>query len=384
MRKQFFIISLTLVSFWCNAQNVGISTNNPQAKLEINHTTTAARPGLLLRDSSSAQAGSIKMQSISSGRYFRLDGSQYGTAEDLGYLDINSDSTSFIATFRSNGNVGIGQYDPAEKLDVTGNINIANGTIKANGVAGQPGQMLMTNNSGQLQWMDKSEYKNFIVFRTPVSNALWPVPPGITKIKIEMWGAGGGGNQYAGGGGGAYVSTTLDVTGVANVDYSVGTGGAGGLVSGAGGSASAVSIPGIFIVAFGGSPANNFGGFEFKGHGGNPSIPANLPNTIAFNGEDGQISTHELSQGVGGIFYETIRGGIGGSAGNSISAGGSEYVKIFNVSTNTAVLGHDMVTTQNNMGSGGGAGFKTIFHSSGSGQSANGYAGSHGRVIIYY
>ena len=39
-------------------------------------------------------------------------------------------------------NVGIGTTNPAEKLDVNGNINL-NGTIKVNGQDGQAGQVLM-------------------------------------------------------------------------------------------------------------------------------------------------------------------------------------------------------------------------------------------------
>ncbi|MEQ1935687.1 MAG: hypothetical protein ABL962_17660 [Fimbriimonadaceae bacterium] len=38
-------------------------------------------------------------------------------------------------------NVGIGTTNPAEKLDVNGNINL-NGTIKVNGQDGQAGQVV--------------------------------------------------------------------------------------------------------------------------------------------------------------------------------------------------------------------------------------------------
>jgi hypothetical protein len=48
------------------------------------------------------------------------------------------------------GDVGIGNTAAAEKLDVTGNINVT-GTIKANGVAGTAGQILTTSGS-TLAW----------------------------------------------------------------------------------------------------------------------------------------------------------------------------------------------------------------------------------------
>jgi|GEM_PF-4636566 len=43
-------------------------------------------------------------------------------------------------------NAGIGTISPSQKLDVNGNINLT-GTIKANGVNGTAGQVLMKNNT---------------------------------------------------------------------------------------------------------------------------------------------------------------------------------------------------------------------------------------------
>lgn len=48
-------------------------------------------------------------------------------------------------------NVGINNPNPNEKLDVNGNINVT-GTIKANGSAGAPNQILMKDNSGNMVW----------------------------------------------------------------------------------------------------------------------------------------------------------------------------------------------------------------------------------------
>src|SRR5687767_3732753 len=81
--------------------------------------------------------------------------------------------------------VGIGVVDPAEKLDVNGNINLS-GKIIANGVAGQEGQALITNSSGNMVWGDLSSYKNFVTFST-VGSGTWVVPAGVTKIYAEAW-----------------------------------------------------------------------------------------------------------------------------------------------------------------------------------------------------
>jgi hypothetical protein len=120
-------------------------------------------------------------------------------------------------------NVGIGTTTPVEKLDVTGNINVS-GTIKANGVDGQPNQVLMKNNSGVLAWGNMSEYKNMATFTDTTATVTWPVPPGVTKVWVELWGGGGAGLE-AGGGGGGYLSVIVNIIQGENVHITVGKGG---------------------------------------------------------------------------------------------------------------------------------------------------------------
>jgi hypothetical protein len=56
-------------------------------------------------------------------------------------------------------NVGIGNPTPAEKLDVTGNINVT-GTIKANGVDGTANQVLAKNTTNNLAWVNTAHANN--------------------------------------------------------------------------------------------------------------------------------------------------------------------------------------------------------------------------------
>jgi hypothetical protein len=56
-------------------------------------------------------------------------------------------------------NVGIGNPNPAEKLDVRGNINLT-GTIKANGVDGTARQVLAKNASNNLDWVNTAHANN--------------------------------------------------------------------------------------------------------------------------------------------------------------------------------------------------------------------------------
>jgi len=61
------------------------------------------------------------------------------------------------------------------------------------------------------------------------SSGTWTVPPGIGKVRVRMWGAGGPNNgnssNYGGGGGGGFTLKTIyDLTGVTSVAVTVGVG----------------------------------------------------------------------------------------------------------------------------------------------------------------
>lgn len=96
-------------------------------------------------------------------------------------------------------NVGIGNTNPQYPLDISGDINTT-GALRANGNAGANGQVLRSNDDGTMAWADMAEYKNMATFRTAGSGN-WTVPIAVTKVWIEVWGAGEGGNYYSGGGG---------------------------------------------------------------------------------------------------------------------------------------------------------------------------------------
>src|SRR4051812_30039901 len=171
----------------------------------------------------------------------------------------------FICQVAYTQNIGIGTTTPQEKLDVNGNLNIS-GTIKANGVAGQPGQVLRTNNSGNLEWANFSQYPNF----TTVSTGVWVVPAGVTKILVEGWGGGGGGCNYAGGGGGGYVLGLFDVTPGGYVSISVGYGGSSGGFAGNNGQSTTITVGTNTIEATGGGGAtfNSTAKYVDPGQGG--------------------------------------------------------------------------------------------------------------------
>ncbi|TCO07432.1 glycine-rich domain-containing protein [Natronoflexus pectinivorans] len=90
------------------------------------------------------------------------------------------------------------------------------------------------------------------------TSGTWTVPPGVTEITVEAWGAGGGGgnrtsNGFAGGGGGgAYARSTVIVTPNTSFDIEIGQGGTSGVNGG-----SSIFGAEIVLAAGGRSGSNN-------------------------------------------------------------------------------------------------------------------------------
>ncbi len=272
-------------------------------------------------------------------------------------------------------NVGIGTPTPAEKLDVNGNINV-NGTIKASGVDGQPNQVLMKNGSGTLVWGDLSNYKNFATF---LSTGSWIVPAGITKIAIELWGAGGGAASVGGGGGGGYILGAFTVTPGANINFTVGTGGAGAAssnVSGSSGTLSKVIIGGFEINAQGGSGAiyNSAGSYYASGEGGSFYADPGFTAFLGMVGQRGTVSKKNYAQAGTSTFYEIGEMGNGGDGANSVNTGakGTFYISapgVFPAFSDIRFTGNNISRVP-----GGGGGSYLV----------NSSAGAAGMVVIHY
>lgn len=218
-------------------------------------------------------------------------------------------------------NVGVGTAAPTEKLDVNGNINVV-GTIKANGTDGLPNQVLMKNGSGALAWGDLG-YKNFATF---LVSGNWTVPAGVTRIAVELWGAGGGGASVGGGGGGGYVMAQFNVTPGDILPYLVGIGGSGagtGTGSGNMGTISRITVNGYNVDATGGQGAtyNSAGSYYASGLGGGFSVTSGFYSYMVMSGQNGTVTRKNYTQGGTSLFYEMGEMGNGGDAGNTENTG---------------------------------------------------------------
>lgn len=330
MRKPLLLLLVIIASISTFAQNTGIGTTTPQAKLEISSKATTVNPSLLLTDSTNKGLGILRFQNSNyPGKFIHVNGYKAEGPSSETYLNVGSDSAN-IATFKGNGFMGINNGNPQERLDIDGNINLT-GTIKANGLDGNANQVLMKNLNGALAWGDinapgsSCSFCNVAIYFATTSGAVqsWPVPQGISNVTVELWGAGGTGGSHSGGGGGGYARGNFAVDPGKAISMVIGLGGtAGG--SQVSGQQTTVTISGITLHAYGGLRASE--SFEdgypippggFYGATGSPFL-----NYTGVPGESGQASTEFASQYSATEFRRIVKVGDGGDAGNSSNTGG--------------------------------------------------------------
>jgi hypothetical protein len=195
--------------------------------------------------------------------------------------------------------------------------------------------------------------------QTFTSSGTWTRPAGITKVIMEVQGAGGGGGHDAtlvycrNGGGGGYAKKFLDVSSITSSTITVGTGGVGIVSAGtptAGGDSSWAD--GANTITGGGSPASNNSSSASGFRGGAGGVASGGDINI-----DGGGSFSDVSDS--GSFGMSVLGQEGYGARNSLT-----------YQPTTALM--------NGVGYGGGGGGRT----SGAASPTSG-AGANGVVIVW-
>lgn len=267
-------------------------------------------------------------------------------------------------------NVGIGTNTPSERLDVQGNINVS-GTIKVNGTDGTANQVLKKSGTGELAWSSLSEFNNFKMFEFTFVGATqqFTIPAGVTRIAIELWGAGGGGSQAGGGGAGGYAIGYADVSAGMVANITVGAGGAGSTESGnaSNGGSTSFYINGTTLSVYGGTGAFS----SFPGAGGGIEMYSSNYMFQYFKGGTGKKNTESYQQASATDFYLVTKYGNGGVAYGMPQTGGEGGYVITSTST-----GFTIKEVYGSQGMGVGEG--------GGGGKSYGYQGGFGRVVVHW
>jgi hypothetical protein len=177
-----FITTLSMARF-SFAQNIGIGTATPSAKLQVNHRTTASSPTLRLFDSTAGTGSSILFAK-------EAQSNSFSVVSIIGLLAANN-TLDFRTTFnsgillRGDGRVGInnitsptatlhvgggvkindtllveGGVKINDTLNVSSDVNIS-GKLKLNNDAGIAGQVLISNGiGGNPEWANSSYPSN--------------------------------------------------------------------------------------------------------------------------------------------------------------------------------------------------------------------------------
>lgn len=128
MNKVYLLFVLAIYASALNGQNVGIGTAAPAQKLHIAASFLAFR----LENTTAGTGKTWDLSSTNAG-HFRIDDPSLG----LTRLHIES----------SNGNIGIGNTAPSQKLHLTGNFRLDNAFMPGNN-AGNAGDILVSKGAG--------------------------------------------------------------------------------------------------------------------------------------------------------------------------------------------------------------------------------------------
>ncbi|MEO7308828.1 MAG: hypothetical protein ABIX01_00405 [Chitinophagaceae bacterium] len=358
MKKLFTISLTTCLYLGASAQNVGIGTATPQAKLEVKNAGTSA---IKIRSNYFLDTTRLILSNRTpseNGTDFILSSNMETGLNISSASDLSQNTQPSIAFFSPQGNVGIGNSNPNNRLDVSGNINVT-GTIKANGFAGSAGQFLSSNGAGGMSWASAG-FQNQAVYSVTsfpgtTADFNWTVPAGVSKIQVELWSAGGHGGYSngtdsvrffntetffttgGGGGGGGYAAALLTVSPAQVLAIHVPAGGEGGYAAITNG-ANAIYMnngnDGSNAFGSGGS-GGNFGGstgtflnvFWLKGEDG--AYYTQTRHSYVFGGEN--IRENINNYGEGGSSPNTTTRGVGGIRNEQIIDNSGSTIRRFNV-----------------------------------------------------
>ncbi len=203
-------------------------------------------------------------------------------------------------------------------VTATGTLAVDSGTTANKIVVLDANAKLPAVDGSQLTNLPQPTMATYTNVYSTDATSTWTVPAGVTRVYVQVWGAGGGGGGGnalgmggSGGGGGGYGAAFLTVTPGAAMAATVGTAGTGAAAAAAGGAGGSS----IFstITATGG--AGEIGSGQAPIAGGTSSATINVAGGRGSSGASGS------SGGTGGAAGGGGGSGGGGSSSNTIAGG---------------------------------------------------------------
>jgi hypothetical protein len=186
--------------------NVGIGTVSPTEKLEINGGGLRINKPFGIGFGETATNGNVTIDDSAKIYY---DVNAFGTNQDALVIektdsnDVASPDGGILFTnkannnvrvnsmaIRGNGNVGINNINPTEKLDVTGNVKLS-GALMPNNLSGTTGQVLVSAGAGTAPTWDSNPVKPYVttnglsgVYNVTLNQYTIRVFGGITNVVL--------------------------------------------------------------------------------------------------------------------------------------------------------------------------------------------------------
>ncbi len=256
------------------------------------------------------------------------------TGDGVGLTNVPA--TSLTGAFDP---IGIGVAPPRAALDAghsTDAIILPTGTTAQRPANPVNGMLRYNTDTPGLEAYIAGQWVQFAVRAPPGSKTLsaaggtsFTVPPFVTEITVNAWGAGGGGGGGGGGGpggGGAYATSTITVSPGETLTVIVGGGGGGGqsAVCGSGGGAGGTGSGGIGAGGAGGNAGPNCSDMSGGGGGGGSFVLRGSTILVAAGGGGGgggyeSPSCNGVCAGGGG----GGQNGAGGQSGGMATSGGA-------------------------------------------------------------
>ncbi len=179
MKPFFIFLIIVSVNFISQAQNVGIGTTSPSAKLEVNQ---AIKSDIKIKSSSFSDTTQLQ--------FVNRNGSNFGTDILLTSMqeeglrissksDIGANTNPLIMHIRPTGNIGINFATASEKLEVNGNIAIRSNSVLEFGKGVIPAKEI---NAGKI---------GYGIFGYPDALSIVGGGNSSSNRKIRLWSEGG-------------------------------------------------------------------------------------------------------------------------------------------------------------------------------------------------